>query len=40
MQLAQQIAFLREIDKLKTVIRQTHIADESRQENTAEHSWH
>ena len=40
MRLEQQIAFLREVDKLKTVIRQTYIVDESRQENTAEHSWH
>jgi putative hydrolases of HD superfamily len=38
--LAEQIAFLVEIDKLKTVIRQNLIADGSRQENTAEHSWH
>jgi putative hydrolases of HD superfamily len=38
--LAEQIAFLVEIDKLKQVIRQNHIADGSRQENTAEHSWH
>ncbi|MEO1289470.1 MAG: HD domain-containing protein [Chloroflexota bacterium] len=40
MTLQQQIEFLKEIDKLKTVIRQTHIVGESRQENTAEHSWH
>ncbi|MCX7846771.1 MAG: HD domain-containing protein [bacterium] len=32
--------FLIELDKLKTVLRQTLIADGSRQENTAEHSWH
>jgi putative hydrolases of HD superfamily len=38
--LAEQIAFLLEIDQLKTVIRQNLIADGSRQENTAEHSWH
>jgi putative hydrolases of HD superfamily len=38
--LAEQIAFLVEIDKLKRVIRQNLIADGSRQENTAEHSWH
>ncbi len=38
--LAEQIAFLVEIDQLKTVIRQNLIADGSRQENTAEHSWH
>lgn len=29
-----------EIDKLKTVLRQTPITDGSRRENTAEHSWH
>jgi putative hydrolases of HD superfamily len=38
--LDEQIAFLVEIDQLKTVIRQNLIADGSRQENTAEHSWH
>lgn len=38
--LTEQIAFLVEIDKLKTVLRQTPIADGSRRENTAEHSWH
>lgn len=38
--LAEQMAFLVEIDKLKTVLRQNLIADGSRQENTAEHSWH
>ncbi len=38
--LAEQIGFLVEIDKLKTVIRQNLIADGSRQENTGEHSWH
>lgn len=40
MKLQKQIEFLREIDKLKLVIRQTYLVDESRQENTAEHSWH
>ncbi|MGB7337587.1 MAG: HD domain-containing protein [Phototrophicaceae bacterium] len=40
MRLQQQIEFLKEIDTLKSVLRQTHIADESRRENTAEHSWH
>jgi putative hydrolases of HD superfamily len=37
--LARQIAFIVEIDKLKGVLRQTTIADGSRRENTAEHSW-
>jgi putative hydrolases of HD superfamily len=37
--LHQQMAFLVEIDELKNVLRQTPIADGSRRENTAEHSW-
>ena len=38
--LARQIAFLVEADKLKSVIRRTPLVDLSRQENSAEHSWH
>lgn len=38
--LTQQIQFILEIDKLKQVLRQTLLADASRQENSAEHSWH
>src|SRR5260221_4568137 len=38
--LSQQIAFILEIDRLKQVNRQTLIADASRRENDAEHSWH
>ena len=38
--LAEQINFVLEIDRLKTILRQTPIGDNSRQENTAEHSWH
>jgi putative hydrolase of HD superfamily len=38
--LQQQIAFLVEADKLKSILRQTPVADNSRQENSAEHSWH
>jgi len=38
--LRQQIAFLLEIDKVKQIVRQTLIADGSRRENDAEHSWH
>jgi putative hydrolases of HD superfamily len=38
--LPQQIGFIVEIDKLKTVLRQTLLIDRSRRENTAEHSWH
>ena len=36
----QSFDFLLEIDKLKKVMRRTYIADGSRNENTAEHSWH
>lgn len=38
--LAQQIAFLEEIDRLKGVLRRTALIDRSRLENSAEHSWH
>ena len=38
--LQQQIDFICEIDRLKTVLRQTLLMDSSRQENSAEHSWH
>jgi putative hydrolase of HD superfamily len=38
--LAEQIGFLVESDKLKTVIRRTPLTDNSRLENSAEHSWH
>ena len=38
--LSQQIAFLVEADKLKTVSRRTPLVDGSRLENSAEHSWH
>ncbi|RYH69170.1 MAG: HD domain-containing protein [Alcaligenaceae bacterium] len=38
--LDKQLAFLREIDRLKTVIRQSPLLDRSRKENSAEHSWH
>ncbi|RED54700.1 HD domain-containing protein [Cohnella lupini] len=38
--LSSQVAFLVEIDKLKSVLRKTFIMDRSRLENTAEHSWH
>src|SRR5688500_6513093 len=36
----QRIAFLIESDKLKTILRRTPLADASRLENSAEHSWH
>lgn len=39
--LNQQLKFLYEIDKLKTIFRRTNlIADPDRLENSAEHSWH
>ena len=38
--LPRQLAFLLEIDKVKQIARQTLIADGSRRENDAEHSWH
>ncbi len=38
--LEQQIQFIIEIDKLKSVIRQNYLADGSRRENDSEHSWH
>jgi putative hydrolase of HD superfamily len=38
--LEHQIAFVTEIDLLKTVQRQTMLADAGRRENSAEHSWH
>ncbi len=38
--LRQQISFLKEIDDLKQVLRQTVLVKDRRQENDAEHSWH
>lgn len=38
--LDRQIQFVIEIDKLKSVLRQTLLCDGSRRENSAEHSWH
>lgn len=38
--LQQQIAFLLEADQLKSILRRTPLIDNSRQENSAEHSWH
>ncbi|MEQ9693273.1 HD domain-containing protein [Shimia sp. SDUM112013] len=35
-----QIAFLNEADRLKSVIRATRLLDNSRRENSGEHSWH
>jgi putative hydrolase of HD superfamily len=36
----KQLAFLKEIDKLKNVVRRTRLLDDSRYENDAEHGWH
>lgn len=38
--LQQQLAFLLEIDRLKSVLRQSRLLHEHRRENSAEHSWH
>ncbi|NLN65385.1 MAG: HD domain-containing protein [Clostridiaceae bacterium] len=38
--LKQQIEFIVELDKLKTVFRQSLLTNKSRYENDAEHSWH
>jgi len=38
--LSRQIEFLVEIDRLKNIIRQNLLVDGSKQENSAEHSWH
>lgn len=38
--LEQQLAFIMEIDKVKQVFRQNYLADGTRRENDAEHSWH
>ena len=36
----KQLNFALEIDKEKTVFRQTHLSGHGRQENDAEHAWH
>jgi putative hydrolase of HD superfamily len=36
----RQLRFVVEIDKLKRVLRQTTLMDATRNENSAEHSWH
>lgn len=38
--LEQQINFILELDKLKYINRQSYVADGSRKEDDAEHSWH
>lgn len=36
----RQLRFVRELDRLKGVVRRTSLIDRSRHENSAEHSWH
>ena len=38
--LTRQLAFLTEVDQMKSVLRQSPLMDKSRRENDAEHSWH
>jgi putative hydrolases of HD superfamily len=38
--LARQLAFVVELDRLKSTLRRTSLVDGSRRENSAEHSWH
>lgn len=38
--LSQQIAFIKEIDKVKYIERRTKLFNSDRRENDAEHSWH
>lgn len=40
LRLQQQMDFILEVDKEKLIGRQTYLADASRKENDAEHSWH
>ncbi len=36
----KRLAFVTELDRLKSVVRQSPLVDRSRKENSAEHSWH
>lgn len=38
--LLKQVAFIKEIDKLKYILRKTRLFNSNRPENDAEHSWH
>lgn len=38
--LSKQLAFALELDKEKNVLRQTHLSNNGRRENDAEHAWH
>lgn len=36
----RQMDFIREVDKLKHIVRRSYLTDGSRRENDAEHTWH
>ena len=38
--LKKQMDFILEMDKMKSIMRQTYLANGERKENDAEHSWH
>ena len=38
--LRQQLEFILELDKIKSIMRQTYLANGTRKENDAEHAWH
>ena len=38
--LEKQVAFIKEIDKVKYILRQSRLFNSDRRENDAEHSWH
>ncbi len=38
--LERQIAFILEMDRLKSILRRSYLLNETRHENSAEHSWH
>lgn len=38
--LKKQVAFIKEIDKVKYILRQSRLFNSDRRENDAEHSWH
>ena len=40
LRLKKQIDFIIEMDKIKQILRQNYLIDNSRRENDAEHSWH
>ena len=39
-ELSQCVSFINELEKLKVIYRQNSVLDKSRNENSAEHSWH